>query len=202
MAETQEGFAYIAARPIMLGITLLEAVASVFGLDHTMLTIFASDILRVGAHGFGLLQSARGLGAVIGSSLYLGRRPTAAPGTHLVRFGDLLRHRLRAFRIIAIVPAFALADDLCRRERHDLGRVARHHHANDHAGNISRSGDGGFSVEQPRPASARPSRVWYGHSVDRGAGGNGLRRAVGNRGNFAHRLESPGDCRRFRWDHK
>jgi len=77
MAETQEGFAYIAARPIMLGITLLEAVASVFGLDQTMLTIFASDILRVGANGFGLLQSARGLGAVIGSSLYLaaGQRP-------------------------------------------------------------------------------------------------------------------------------
>ncbi|HLN87415.1 MAG TPA: MFS transporter, partial [Candidatus Limnocylindrales bacterium] len=76
-AETQEGFAYIAARPIMLGITLLEAVASVFGLDHTMLTVFASDILRVGAHGFGLLQSARGLGAVIGSGFYLavGQRP-------------------------------------------------------------------------------------------------------------------------------
>ena len=77
LAETQAGFAYIAARPIMLGITILEAVASVFGLDHTMLTIFASDILRVGAHGFGLLQSARGLGAVIGSGLYLavGQRP-------------------------------------------------------------------------------------------------------------------------------
>ena len=71
MTETLEGFSYIVSRPIMLGITLLEAFASVFGLDHTMLTVFASDILHVGAHGFGLLQSARGLGAVIGSSLYL-----------------------------------------------------------------------------------------------------------------------------------
>ena len=35
------------------------------------MTIFASDVLRVGAHGFGLLQSARGLGAVIGSSYYI-----------------------------------------------------------------------------------------------------------------------------------
>jgi MFS family permease len=51
---------------------VMEAVASLFGLNHTMLTIFASDILRVGAHGFGLLQSARGLGAVIGSSIYIG----------------------------------------------------------------------------------------------------------------------------------
>src|SRR5262249_8874414 len=50
---------------------------SVFGLDHTMLTIFASDILHVGARGFGLMQSARGLGAVIGSSVYLaaGQKP-------------------------------------------------------------------------------------------------------------------------------
>jgi MFS family permease len=36
-----------------------------------MLTIFASDVLQVGAGGFGLLQSARGLGAVIGSSLFI-----------------------------------------------------------------------------------------------------------------------------------
>jgi len=77
LAEAQEGFSYIVSRPIILGISLLEAVASIFGLDHTMLTVFASDILRVGAHGFGLLQSARGLGAVIGSSLYIavGQRP-------------------------------------------------------------------------------------------------------------------------------
>jgi MFS family permease len=51
---------------------IMEAAASGFGLNHTMLTIFASDILRVGAHGFGLLQSARGLGAVIGSGFYIG----------------------------------------------------------------------------------------------------------------------------------
>lgn len=75
--DTKAGFAYIAARPIILGITVMEAVASIFGLDHTMLTVFASDVLRVGADGFGLLQSARGLGAVIGSSLYLavGQQP-------------------------------------------------------------------------------------------------------------------------------
>ena len=68
MAETQEGFSYIVSRPLILGVTVMEAVSSVFGLDNTMLTIFASDVLRVGAHGFGLLQSARGLGAVVGSS--------------------------------------------------------------------------------------------------------------------------------------
>ena len=72
LSETAEGFSYIVSRPVILGVMVMEAVASTFGLNHTMLTIFASDILRVGAHGFGLLQSARGLGAVIGSSIYIG----------------------------------------------------------------------------------------------------------------------------------
>ena len=72
LSETTEGFSYIVSRPIVLGVMVMEAVASLFGLNHTMLTIFASDVLRVGAHGFGLLQSARGVGAVIGSSFYIG----------------------------------------------------------------------------------------------------------------------------------
>src|SRR5918992_500457 len=71
LSESKEGFSYIVSRPVVLGIMVMEAMASVFGLDHTMLTIFASDILRVGARGFGLLQSARGLGAVIGSGIYI-----------------------------------------------------------------------------------------------------------------------------------
>jgi len=72
LSETTAGFSYIVSRPVVLGIMVMEAAASGFGLNHTMLTIFASDILRVGAHGFGLLQTARGLGAVIGSSFYIG----------------------------------------------------------------------------------------------------------------------------------
>jgi MFS family permease len=72
LSETGEGFSYIVSRPVVLGVMVMEAVASAFGLNHTMLTIFASDVLRVGAHGFGLLQSARGLGAVIGSTFYIG----------------------------------------------------------------------------------------------------------------------------------
>ena len=71
VAETKAGFSYIVSQPIILGVMIMEGVSSVFGLDNAMLTIFASDVLRVGAHGFGLLQSARGLGAVIGSSYYI-----------------------------------------------------------------------------------------------------------------------------------
>jgi MFS family permease len=71
-----------------------------------MLTIFASDVLRVGAHGFGLLQSARGLGAVIGSSIYLavGQRPHQ--GRILIVSAILYGI---AFALFGVAPTFALA---------------------------------------------------------------------------------------------
>lgn len=77
IAETKAGFSYIVSQPIILALTVMEAFASIFGLDHALLTILASDVFRVGAHGFGFLQSARGLGAVIGSSVFIamGQRP-------------------------------------------------------------------------------------------------------------------------------
>jgi len=106
IAETQEGFKYIVARPVILGLTVMEAVSSVFGLDHTMLTIFASDVLRVGAQGFGLLQSARGLGAVVGSGLFLaiGQKPYQGK----ILFFTAIFYGL-FFALFGLAPNFALA---------------------------------------------------------------------------------------------
>lgn len=69
--DIKTGLKYVYSQKIILGIIAMEATTSVFGLDNAMLTIFASDVLRVGAHGFGMLQSARGIGAVVGSSLFI-----------------------------------------------------------------------------------------------------------------------------------
>jgi MFS family permease len=75
--DIKSGLNYVCSQEIILGIIAMEATTSVFGMDNAMLTIFASDVLRVGAHGFGMLQSARGIGAVVGSSLFIsvGQRP-------------------------------------------------------------------------------------------------------------------------------
>jgi MFS family permease len=70
-SDLREGLSYVHSKKIILGIVAMEATTSIFGIDNAMLTIFASDVLRTGADGFGLLQSARGLGAIIGSSLYI-----------------------------------------------------------------------------------------------------------------------------------
>jgi MFS family permease len=76
-SELSTGARYVYSQPVILSVLAMEATSSLFGLDNAMLTIFASDVLQVGAHGFGLLQSARGLGAVLGSGLFItvGQRP-------------------------------------------------------------------------------------------------------------------------------
>ena len=82
--ETKEGFSYIVSKPIILGIMVMEAASSFFGVDNAILTILASDVFRVGAYGFGFLQSSRGIGAVIGSSFYIGIGQRPAQGKILL----------------------------------------------------------------------------------------------------------------------
>jgi len=106
LRETREGFSYIISRPVILGLTVMEAFASVFGLDHAMLTILASDVFRVGAHGFGFMQSSRGLGAVIGSSLFIamGQRPDQGK----ILLVSAILYGI-GFALFGLSPSFALA---------------------------------------------------------------------------------------------
>jgi MFS family permease len=91
---------------VILGLTIMEAFASVFGLDHAMLTILASDVFRVGAHGFGFLQSARGLGAVFGSSLFIAMGQQPAQGKILFISAILYG---AGFAVFGLSPSFLLA---------------------------------------------------------------------------------------------
>ena len=62
-----EGLNYVRRQPVICGALLLEAFASFFSINQVVLTVFAKDILQVGASGFGLMQSARGVGSIIGA---------------------------------------------------------------------------------------------------------------------------------------
>src|SRR5262245_27153643 len=106
LSETKAGFSYIVTRSIVLGVMIMEGVSSVFGLDNAMLTIFASDILHVGASGFGLLQSARGLGAVIGSSLFIALGHRSDHGKIL--FASAILYGI-GFALFGISPSFLLS---------------------------------------------------------------------------------------------
>lgn len=65
----QEGLTYVQHESILVAVMAMEAASSLFGVDNAMLTIFARDVLHVGPSGLGFLQSARGLGAILGSVL-------------------------------------------------------------------------------------------------------------------------------------
>jgi MFS family permease len=106
LAEVKHGWDHVVSQPIILGIMIMEGVSSLFGLDNAMLTIFASDVFRVGASGFGLLQSSRGLGAVIGSSFFIGMGHRPDQGKIL--FASAIAYGL-AFALFGLSPSFLLA---------------------------------------------------------------------------------------------
>jgi MFS family permease len=71
-----------------------------------MLTILASDVFRVGAHGFGFMQSSRGVGAVIGSSLFIAMGQRPEQGKILLVSAILYGV---GFALFGLSPSFALA---------------------------------------------------------------------------------------------
>ncbi|MDP9365246.1 MAG: MFS transporter, partial [Chloroflexota bacterium] len=74
-----DGVRLIAARPDLRGLFLLACVPAFFAFPYIhFLSVFARDVLRIGASGLGLLMAASGTGAVIGSLLVAGRRSAAS----------------------------------------------------------------------------------------------------------------------------
>src|SRR6266542_6585831 len=106
LGETKAGFSYILSQPVILGLTVMEAFASVFGLDHAMLTILASDVFRVGAHGFGFLQSSRCVRDVLGSSLFIAMGHRSGQGKILIVSAVLYGAGFAAF---GLSPSFPVA---------------------------------------------------------------------------------------------
>ena len=75
-AMIREGLAYIWREKIVFGAISLDLFAVLLGGAVALLPVFAEDVLKVGAHGFGLLRSGPALGAAV-VAFWLGRRPIA-----------------------------------------------------------------------------------------------------------------------------
>jgi hypothetical protein len=63
-AHIREGLAYVWTSKIVFGAISLDLCAELLGGATALLPVFASDILKVGAHGFGVLRSGRAIGAL------------------------------------------------------------------------------------------------------------------------------------------
>jgi MFS family permease len=61
-------FAYVRREAVILTFLLVSALFNIFGRSYvTLLPVFAKDVLRVGASGFGYIAAGPGLGTIIGS---------------------------------------------------------------------------------------------------------------------------------------
>jgi MFS family permease len=101
LADLAGGLVYLRQRPTLRTLVLLALLPMVLGMPYmTMLTVFASDVLKVGGGGLGLLTACSGIGAVTGA-LWV------AANAHRVRLGRLMFFGLTGFGATLIV--FALS---------------------------------------------------------------------------------------------
>jgi MFS family permease len=99
LADLAGGLTYLRQRPTLRTLVLLALLPMVLGMPYmTMLTVFASDVLKVGGGGLGLLTACSGVGAVTGA-LWV------AANAHRVRLGRLMFFGLVGFGATLIVFA-------------------------------------------------------------------------------------------------
>ncbi|HEY3118909.1 MAG TPA: MFS transporter, partial [Chloroflexota bacterium] len=84
LALVKEGFAFMWSHPAILGTMTLDMFAVIFAGVDALLPIYARDILGVGAAGYGLLASAKAVGALITSVTLTFLPPIVGTGRVLV----------------------------------------------------------------------------------------------------------------------
>lgn len=80
LVAIREGFAFLKTEPVLLNLIVLDFFAVIFGEARTMLPVFATDVLGVGAAGLGLLSGATAVGAAVGALIMTAVRPPRWPG--------------------------------------------------------------------------------------------------------------------------
>jgi MFS family permease len=80
----EEGMRFTFSTSMIRGTMLLDFLATFFGSARTMLPIVASDLLGMGAAGYGLLATAQPLGALMAGSLLALRREIKHQGAVLL----------------------------------------------------------------------------------------------------------------------
>lgn len=107
LTDLMGGLRYIQSQPDMRMLVLIALVPMILGMPYmTMLTVFASDVLRVGGSGLGLLVACSGGGAMCGA-LFIASR-SGRSGRRKVMFVGLLGFGV-ALLVFALSPWFWLS---------------------------------------------------------------------------------------------
>jgi MFS family permease len=84
VAAIKEGVHFVMKRQVLLGAMSLDMFAVIFGGAQALLPIYASDVLHVGAGGYGVLHSAMQVGAFSMAAVMIMRRPVVKTGRVLI----------------------------------------------------------------------------------------------------------------------
>jgi MFS family permease len=84
LQAVREGVAFVRRNPVILGCMALDMFAVIFGGATALLPIYATDILRVGARGYGLLSSSLEIGALLSAIVMMVRPPVSRAGRALL----------------------------------------------------------------------------------------------------------------------
>jgi MFS family permease len=97
LAAAREGMRFVFRSPMIRSTMLLDFFATFFASALALLPIFATDILRVGSRGYGVLAAAPAMGALAGSAVLL-------PISHrLTRQGPTLLWAVAAYGLSTVV---------------------------------------------------------------------------------------------------
>lgn len=98
-----DGFMHVKERPMLWGLLMLQASASLFATYSAMLPIYARDILEIGPQGLGLLHSMVGAGSILGMVTLIAVGAAAARGPWIL---------LGSFLYPCLIVGFGLSLDV------------------------------------------------------------------------------------------
>lgn len=84
LRAVREGLQFVRRQPVILGCMLLDMLAVVFGGAAALLPLYAEDILRVGARGYGVLSASLEAGALLMSLALMVLPPIRRAGRALL----------------------------------------------------------------------------------------------------------------------
>jgi MFS family permease len=97
LSDLAGGLRYLSRRPTLRMLVVLALLPMVLGVPYqTMLTVFASDVLRVGGGGLGILTACSGIGAVLGALWVAGN-------AQRLRLGRLMLYGLIGFGAALVI---------------------------------------------------------------------------------------------------
>jgi MFS family permease len=101
-----QGLGYSLRRPLLRSVLILESVHSFFGVNTALLTILASDVLRAGPEGLGLLLSSQAVGALLGTMFLITTGDIERKGRAMMIAGISY---CSAFAVLAFATSFQFA---------------------------------------------------------------------------------------------